>query len=435
MSPTYSASVRPAHEADVQALVNFATSCNISFLASSAQHGFSTTLGELRNGLEIDMSAFRNVSVDAEESTLTVGGGVRFLDVFDPVYNAGKQISTGSGACVGMISPTIGGGVGRLSGLHGIISDQLLSVRMVTANGSLVTASETENPDLFWAMRGAGANFGIVVEAQYQLLDLTSQYVINMDYAFSSNDTGAIIDYLDSFGEDLPAKLSFIIEALYSETLFGGFGLIVNAVYNGPLSEAEDLLAPLLNTVTPLKQNVTSVPENKLVYAATFGSQGDPTVACTGKGVNRSVFGGGIKTYDRDTYINFIKALEDLLTTNTDLRKSIFFIEHFSNVKVQEISDDSSAFPWRDIKAHLLFNYAWSDPANQESVEAFGKQWRDAFQASAGFNPPQLYVNYGHGDENNTVLYSERKLPKLRQLKSVWDPDNVFRFHHDLMGA
>lgn len=121
-----------------------------------------------------------------------------------------------------MISPTIGGGVGRLSGLHGIISDQLLSVRMVTANGSIVTASEDENPDLFWGMRGAGANFGIVVEAMYEVIDLTSEYVINMDYAFSSNDTGAIIDYLTSFGEEMPAKLSFIIEALYNEDLFGG---------------------------------------------------------------------------------------------------------------------------------------------------------------------------------------------------------------------
>ena len=190
------------------------------------------------------MSAFRNVSVNAEENTLTVGGGVRFLDVFDPVFNAGKEISklhaipvlsvfsyyehtdpipgTGSGACVGMISPTLGGGVGRLSGIHGMISDQLLSVRMVTANGSIVTASEEENPDLFWAMRGAGANFGIVVEAVYQVADLTSEYVINMDFAFSSNDTGAVIDYLSSFGQNMPAKLSFIIEALYNEALFGG---------------------------------------------------------------------------------------------------------------------------------------------------------------------------------------------------------------------
>lgn len=78
----------------LHAQVSFASRCDIPFLGSSGRHGFSTDLGKLRNGMEIDMSAFRNVSVDAETSTLTVGGGVRFLDVFDPVFDAGKEIST-----------------------------------------------------------------------------------------------------------------------------------------------------------------------------------------------------------------------------------------------------------------------------------------------------------------------------------------------------
>lgn len=121
-----------------------------------------------------------------------------------------------------MISPTIGGGVGRLQGLHGMISDQLLSARMVIANGSIVSVSQAENPDLFWAVRGAGGNFGILVEATYQLTNLTSKYVINMDYAFKSNASAAIVDYLSSFGETPPAKLSFMIAGLYDEDQFGG---------------------------------------------------------------------------------------------------------------------------------------------------------------------------------------------------------------------
>lgn len=74
--------------------ISFATSCNIPFLGSSGQHGFGTDLGNLQSGMEIDMSALRNVSVDAAASTLTVGGGVRFMDVFDPVFDSGKEIST-----------------------------------------------------------------------------------------------------------------------------------------------------------------------------------------------------------------------------------------------------------------------------------------------------------------------------------------------------
>lgn len=103
-----------------------------------------------------------------------------------------------------------------------MISDQLLSARMVIANGSIATVSQDENPDLFWAVRGAGGNFGIVVEATYQLTNLTSKYVINMDYAFRSNASAAIVDYLSSFGETPPAKLSFMIAGLYDEDQFGG---------------------------------------------------------------------------------------------------------------------------------------------------------------------------------------------------------------------
>jgi hypothetical protein len=102
------------------------------------------------------------------------------------------------------------------------------------------------------------------------------------------------------------------------------------------VSEAESLIAPLRSIATPIKQNISSVPENKLVYTASFGSEANPTIACSGKGVVCSVFGGALKTYDKATYVSFIQAFEDLVTTNTDLQGSVFFIEHFSTVKVQE---------------------------------------------------------------------------------------------------
>jgi hypothetical protein len=131
------------------------------------------------------------------------------------------------------------------------------------------------------------------------------------------------------------------------------FSLIVSGLYIGPQSEAEQLLAPLLQSATPFKQNVSMVPANKIVYAATFGSQGNSTIACSGKGVDRSIFGGGVNTYDKTTYIDYIKAFGNLVTNNADLRGSIFFIEHFSTFQVQKIPDNTSAYPWRDITSHL----------------------------------------------------------------------------------
>ncbi|OTA99527.1 hypothetical protein M426DRAFT_67675, partial [Hypoxylon sp. CI-4A] len=306
---------------------------------------------------------------------------------------------------------------------------------LVTADGRIIAASKNENKDLFWGMRGAGSNLGIVVEAVYQVTDLVSETVTNLDYAFSRNATGEIIDYLSSFGKSTPAKLSFIIQAFYDEVSFGGYVIIVNGAYQGPQSEAEAFLEPLLSKITPLKQNVTVIPENQLVYASRFGSEGNPETACADKGVERSIFGAGINTYDKDTYVRYIEEFGHLVTANASLRGSVFFIEHFSIAKVQEIPDEASAYPYRDITAHVLFNYAWTDPDSEKPIDMFGKKWRTEFQSTGGFDPPQIYVNYGHGDEDNEILYSKRKLPRLRQLKEEWDPNHIFGFNHDIITA
>ena len=138
MAPTYSFSVRPTNVSDVQALVDtafgcdsaftkttqvkFGTRCNIPILATSGQHGLDIQLAELQSGMEIDLSPFRNVSVDAEKDTLIVGGGVRFLDVFDPVFDAGKELVrptniTAEGLCQSYLNQALDPGPVSISSL------------------------------------------------------------------------------------------------------------------------------------------------------------------------------------------------------------------------------------------------------------------------------------------------------------------------------
>ncbi|KAK3311874.1 putative FAD-dependent oxidase [Apodospora peruviana] len=426
--PTYSVAVIPALESDVQKLARFATACDIPFLATSGAHGFDTTLGRVKQGLEIDLSRFRAVSIDATANTLIVGGGVRFSDMIDAVYAAGKEISPlttspeqdhGTGPCVGMLSPTLAGGVGRYSGLHGMISDQLLSARVVTANGSVVTASATEHSDLFWALRGAGNNFGIVTEATYRVFNLTSRIIVNADYAFSPNASAAIIDYFASFGDNTPPKLALILFGKYDantkdvsnmHTISAThpspthlsckrgtqLSLWVNIVYAGRLVELQPLLDPLLAKVTPYRQNVSEIPWSQMLYYNFFGATPSAPAACAAKGLDRDIYGGAIKSYDKREWNRFIANFSSFLRGADEAsRSSIFFIEQFSKVKVLQIPDEETAYPWRDITAHLY-----------------------------------IYVNYGHGDEKSEVLYSARKLPRLRALKKIWDPENAFRFAH-----
>lgn len=127
-----------------------------------------------------------------------------------------------------MVGATLGGGVGRYNGLHGLLLDSLLSVKMVTAVGDLVTASTEENPDLFWGIRGAGFNFGTILEATYSVYNETAPQVLNVDFLFASNASQGILEYFKTFESSLPAELSFILLAAYSSDFGGVSSFAVN---------------------------------------------------------------------------------------------------------------------------------------------------------------------------------------------------------------
>jgi FAD/FMN-containing dehydrogenase len=171
---------------------------------------------------------------------MTIGGGVIFADIFDILYAAGKEIrkdlillklyymekmltkiisETGSGSCVGMVGATLGGGIGRLQGLHGLILDALVSVEIVTAAGNLITASRQENAGLFWALRGTGANFGIITSATYTVYNATNGgQFFNADFAFLPSASTKYWEILQSFDETLPAALSLTTSVRYNAT-------------------------------------------------------------------------------------------------------------------------------------------------------------------------------------------------------------------------
>lgn len=417
-APTYLAVVKPALVSDVQKIVRFVSAVGIPFLATGGGHGFATTLGRLRNGLEIDLSAFKQISIDKGASTMTIGGSVLIAEVIEPLYNAGKEIQTGSQRCVGLVGATLGGGIGRYSGLHGLIIDALQSVQLVNAKGDLITASTSENSDLFWGIRGAGFNFGIVVSATYKVYDLTNGgQVVNGDFLFTANQSIPLFEYFKSFETTLPAELALILQTGFNPQ-YGGTYIVVNAIYAGPLSAANPLLAPL-TALHPIQQNISTIPWRDITTKAFFGTA---AADCT-KGTNRNVYGSAVKTYDIPTFQTFFASLQELWADTPETRGSVFFIEAFPTQAAVAVPDDQTAYPWRDTSVHLLFNYGYTpSPALEATVNTFARNSRAAFFATSGFPEPRVYVSYGHGDESPEVLYGARKLPRLRALKRQWDP-------------
>lgn len=118
-----------------------------------------------------------------------------------------------------MVGATLGGGIGPLQGLHGLIIDALESVRLVTAAGDLITVSATENPDLFWALRGAGANFGIITSANYTVYDATNGgQVLNADFLYPASANHSVFELIASFDESVPAPLAFQVVLAFNQT-------------------------------------------------------------------------------------------------------------------------------------------------------------------------------------------------------------------------
>ncbi|KAF2648721.1 FAD-binding domain-containing protein [Lophiostoma macrostomum CBS 122681] len=438
-SPSYVVAVKPVIEQDVAKIIKFAATSEIPLLTTGGGHGFPITLGSVKCGIELDLSNLNKVVVDAKANKLTIGGGVRFGDILGPMTQAKKELPIGSQYCVGMIGATLGGGVSRYNGLHGMTLDSLSSVRLVTAAGDIVTASKTSNPDLFWGMRGAGFNYGTVVEATYDIYDETAPKVLSANFLFPPSTSQSIFEYFEGFGVNLPARLSLVFlgtdVAAFANLQADQSAIVISAVYAGSQADGLKLLQPLFD-LKPTMTNITMVSWADIDAYAFFGSGAPYTEDACPKNATHNVYGGAIARFDIPTFQTFYSNYDKLLQSMPDkLAGTVFFIEFFPKQAVAAVTANATAFPWRDITAHLLFNFEYD--ASNKSLDAqannFLKDARRNFTAASGFPRPQLYVSYGHGDEDLATLYSQQNVPNLKALKAAWDPSNVYRYYHPLV--
>ncbi|KAK6218305.1 Type I Iterative PKS [Pestalotiopsis sp. IQ-011] len=429
MEPTYSVAISPASEADVVTAVKAAQEHGLPLLATGGRHGFSTTLGQMKGGVAIDLSQLDSVVVDKNSSTLTIGGGVHFGQVFDPVYNAGFQVPTGTASCPGMVSVTVGGGIGRLNGLDGMVLDSLLSVRIVTANGTLLEASETSNSDLFWGIRGAGHNFGVIVSATYQLYplynggDWTS---VDLIVPLEKN-----VSYFDAVASLLPLPAQLTVQTMVTyNTATNQTQLMASLVYGGSQEDALKAMAPVLDLGPFDYQNVSTIAWNKLASEAMFQIG---AAICVRGGIS-DVYGFNLKAFDAPTWSSSLQKMSDFYAANPDARGSVILLESWPNEAVQAVPEDETAYPWRDVTTYGLIQFRWGDlgdVASQTAANSLGPELRSDFAATSGYDGLTVYVNYAAGDESLEQIYGD-KLPRLASLKAKYDPDNVFKFYHAL---
>ncbi|KAL8860970.1 MAG: hypothetical protein Q9178_002725 [Gyalolechia marmorata] len=265
LAPSFQVAVEPAVEADVVAIVKYAVARNISFLAQGGRHGYAPELQKTQNGILINMEQIHHVVVDKATGIVAVGGGTVYEQVINATYAAGREMSmsycacqgtivnlspaVGSCPCVGVLGATLGGGHGRLQGLHGMSIDSIRRLRVVLANGKTINVSQHENADLFWGIRGAGQNYGIVVEADFQTAPQVAHGLLyDVEMQFADEKLEQVLELMNQqIRAALPPELAVnIVFGANTTTLKLGPVTFVENIYNWselPFKTASGLIA------------------------------------------------------------------------------------------------------------------------------------------------------------------------------------------------
>jgi FAD/FMN-containing dehydrogenase len=400
--------------ADVVAAVDLAREQGLELSVRGGGHnvaGRAVTEG----GVMVDLSLMKGVHVDPSARTARAQGGTTWGGLNRETQVHGLAVTGGVVSTTGIAGLTLGGGLGWAMGRHGLAIDNLLSAEVVTADGRVLTASESEHPDLFWALRGGGGNFGVVTSFEYRLHPVGPIVT-----------GGVIIHTLDA----APALLRFYRDAVkgFSDDLVVFLGLIhapdgsgakLCGLLVGHLGAAEDAereLEPLRSFGSPIDVQVGPMP-----YTALNMMIDD-------------AFPKGALNYWKSTFLSELSDdVMDLMVERFAACPSpmtAMVLEPFHG-EVTRVPVDATAAPHRDVGLNLVIASIWPDPAATDENVAWTRATWDAVQPYAA---GRRYVNYLADDEppEQVALAFGPNLARLAEVKAAYDPENLFRLNQNI---
>jgi FAD/FMN-containing dehydrogenase len=401
---------QPTGTADVRAAVDFARDHDNLLLAVKCGGHSASGKSTCDGGMQIDLVAFRDVRVDpiARRARVTGGSLLGQLDhesmAYDLVVPMGTVSHTGVGGLV------TGGGFGRVARRFGLSVDSLTAVDVVTADGQFVRASEDENPDLFWGVRGGGGNFGIVTSFEFALHPMQRR-VVGGRVMFPIAKAREVLTFFSEFSQEAPDELDIGFLVFYPP---GGADGVAGffLCYSGPESEAERVLAPMGALGTP---TVDSVEAMDYVALQRSGDIDDPRAR------GSYLKSGFISSMPAD----LISAIMDGLEGHPARSTGVFLQQ--SGGAINRVPADATAFAHRDIMGNLLCSVGWrygDDPS--EHVRWIKAYWATLEPFTKGFYSNDLTV-----DERTAAIHANwgENYPRLVQIKNRYDPGNLFRLN------
>lgn len=414
---------RCASTADVVAAVNFARENGLLVAVRCGGHsvaGFSVCDA----GVLIDLGGLKKIDIDPAARTARAGGGVLWGEFDAATQQHGLHVPGGRVTTTGLGGFTTGGGYGWTSSKYGLTCDSLLSAEVVLADGRVVTASERENADLFWGLRGGGGNFGIVTEFEFRLHPLGP--IVLAGLALWPIERAPDVlrrwrDYVDGAPDELStafATLTAPPAPFVPDNLKGRVVLGMPGMYVGDPAEGARIMKPLKD-LEPAVDLIQPMP-----YTA-FQAILDEAAP------------KGFRTYWRGEYLDafpngaidvFVKHAPEATAAAAPLSQMIVFRV---GQGVAAVPDDATAFSHRN--AGYLFHplSLWSDPADDERVIAMDRAFCEAMRP---YTTGGAYLNFTPEDRVRDA-YGPAKYARLTALKARYDPDNLFRLNQNIPPA
>jgi FAD/FMN-containing dehydrogenase len=413
--------VRCTSADDVAAAVRLARARSMAISVKGGGHDYAgNTVGD--GGLLIDLGRMRDVEVDPERRRARVGAGATWRQVDEATQAHGLATPAGTVSNVGVAGFTLGGGAGWLTRKHGLSVDNLLSAEVVTASGDIVQADATENPDLYWAIRGGGGNFGIVTGFEYALHEVGPDVVAGQ-VMYPVERGGELLRFFRDQMREAPDELmafAFFLRVppleFFPEEHHGRIAIDFVLGWFGAVEEGEAALAPFRGHGDPIFDMVGPQPYLQLQqsFDAGMSSKGN-------RWYSRFHFIDDLTDEAIDTIVDGLGEMPGDFTT--------VYLGAEGGAPGR-FDADATAYPHRSSECFLHIFPGWAEPSADDAVMAWARGLGDAVASHAAGG---VYVNMlGEDEQSRLPAAYQANWERLRELKAKWDPDNVFRMNHNI---
>jgi len=414
--------VRCADTADVITAVNFGREQKILVAVRGGGHN-AGGLGVCDDGLVIDLARLKYVHVDPVKKTVRCGGGSTWAEVDHATHAYGLAVPSGIIGTTGVGGLTLGGGIGHLTRQCGLTIDNLREVEMVLADGRVVTASAKQNPDLFWAVRGGGGNFGVVTSFLFKAHPIHTDYAGPMFWPLE--DTAEVLRWYRAFITKAPNNINGFFAVLtvppgppFPPEIQNKKVCGIVWCYTGPAKDAEKVFKPIRAFRKPILDFVGPIPHPAL------------------QGMFDPIFPPGLQWYWKADFVRELSDAAIALHAEHGAKMPTWqSTMHLYPINGAAAKVKNNATPWayRDAVWAQVMVGVDPDPANKEKLVTWA---RDYFNALHPHSAGGAYVNFmmDEGDDRIRATYG-KNYARLAKIKKRYDPKNLFRVNQNIKPA